>query len=532
MDPRTQTTVYSEFVQGNGLPSALSSVDQLTRKLRQGLGEVVASIDKTSVPLPAVTTASLDALRAYALGVDATVKGQWREGLELFNRAVAIDPEFALAYLGAARIKVAVSDRTGALPYLDKAIRFRQRLPQRDQLYLDAWAAELRAPDKALSLWRTLASLYPDNFAGTANASWHLFEANRFAEALPYAQAADVPQDPLRSIAADRVGRILLAQGKPEAALQRFATSGDADRAGPLRRQANALAVLERYPDAQRVLDQIVGNGYSNDDVVPLIDRTSMAIDQADWDAARKAITRGLQHSQQHDDFNHRQFSVIAATTEALTTPSSATATLLRPTLDRLATAVVNEDWAAANLQDSAAMVLIVASQAQRHGDDGLTARALATIEPALAHETPMLAELRTIVEAQHLALAGDTNGAIAQLRPREDDLFQSRVALYKLLSDAGRHAEALEQARWLTQHRGRAYIEANASQTLQPLNVADARLAQLWVAESLYALGRNQAAREQAQAFVRAWPFTRLPAYLRSRVERILSDSKAKMTV
>ena len=294
VDPRTQTTVYSEFVQGNGLPSALSSVDQLTRKLRQGLGEVVASIDKTSVPLPAVTTASLDALRAYALGVDATVKGQWREGLELFNRAVAIDPEFALAYLGAARIKVAVSDRTGALPYLDKAIRFRQRLPQRDQLYLDAWAAELRAPDKALSLWRTLASLYPDNFAGTANASWHLFEANRFAEALPYAQAADVPQDPLRSIAADRVGRILLAQGKPEAALQRFATSGDADRAGPLRRQANALAVLERYPDAQRVLDQIVGNGYSNDDVVPLIDRTSVAIDQADWDAARKAITRGL----------------------------------------------------------------------------------------------------------------------------------------------------------------------------------------------------------------------------------------------
>lgn len=115
VDPRTQTTVYSEFVQGDGLPSALSSVDQVTRKLRQGLGEVVASIDKNSVPLPAVTTSSLDALRAYALGVDATVKGQWKEGLELFERAVGIDPEFALAYLGAARIKVAVSDRRGAL---------------------------------------------------------------------------------------------------------------------------------------------------------------------------------------------------------------------------------------------------------------------------------------------------------------------------------------------------------------------------------------------------------------------------------
>lgn len=56
----------------------------------------------------------------------------------------------------------------------------------------------------------------PDNFAGTANASWHLFVANRFADALPYAQAADVPQDPLRAIATDRVGRILLAQERPK----------------------------------------------------------------------------------------------------------------------------------------------------------------------------------------------------------------------------------------------------------------------------------------------------------------------------
>ncbi|MFL7979929.1 putative peptide modification system cyclase, partial [Xanthomonas vasicola] len=92
VDPRTQTTVYSEFVQGDGLPSALSSVDQVTRKLRQGLGEMVASVDKSSVPLPAVTTSSLDALRAYALGMEATAKGCWREGLELFDRAVGIDP--------------------------------------------------------------------------------------------------------------------------------------------------------------------------------------------------------------------------------------------------------------------------------------------------------------------------------------------------------------------------------------------------------------------------------------------------------
>ncbi|MFC0153451.1 putative peptide modification system cyclase [Xanthomonas dyei] len=532
VDPRTQTTVYSEFVQGDGLPSALSSVDQITRNLRRGLGEVVASIDKHSAPLPSVTTASLDALRAYALGVDATVKGQWREGLELFERAVRIDPEFALAYLGAARIKVAISDRSGALPYLEKAVQFRQRLPERDQLYLDAWSAELLAPDKALPLWRTLASLYPDNFAGTANASWHLFVANRFADALPYAQAADVAQDPLRSIATDRVGRIMLAQENPQAALQFFARSGDADRAGPLRRQANALAVLNRYAEAQQALDRIVPNGYTNDDVVPLIDRTSIAIDRADWTAMHAAIAQGLERSKQGDDFNLRQFAVIAATTQALSDPSRSTAAMLQPVLDRLISALAPDGAAVANLQDSAAMILIIASQAQRNGDDSLTVRALKAIAPALKHETPVLADLRAIVEAQHLALSGDRAAAVARLSPNNGDLFQKRVALYHLLSGAGRHAEAIEQARWLSLHRGRAYIEANASQTLQPLNVADTRLAQLWVAESLYALGRSKEAREHAQTFVRAWPLSRLPAYLRSRVERILSESKAKTTV
>ncbi|MFA1260279.1 putative peptide modification system cyclase [Xanthomonas axonopodis pv. fascicularis] len=532
VDPRTQTTVYSEFVQGDGLPSALSSVDHVTRKLRQGLGEMVASIDKNSVPLPAVTTSSLDALRAYALGVEAIAKGRWREGLELFDRAVGIDPTFALAYLGAARIKVAVSDRNGALPYLDNAVRFRQRLPARDQLYLDAWIAELRAVDTALPLWRTLASLYPDNFAGAANTSWHLFVANRFADALPYAQAADVVQDPLRSIASDRIGRILMAQGKVEAALQRFENSNEGDRAGPLRRQADALAVLGRYAEAQRTLDRIVENGYANDDVVPLIDRTSIALDQANWADANAAMAQALERSKHTDDFSYRQFLVIGATTAAITGETASVGPGMSSTFEALVGAIKAKGPAEPNLQDDAAMMLALVSQAQRNGDDQFTARALSAIKPALAHETPVLAELRAIVEAQHLAMSGDRVAAIARLPPGPDDLLQTRVTLYTLLHDSGRHAEALQQARWLSLQRGRAYIEANASQTLQPLNVVHTRLARLWTAESLYALGRTQEAREQAQAFVRAWPASRLPAYLRSRVERILSDSKAKITV
>ena len=93
-------------------------------------------------------------------------------------------------------------------------------------------------------------------------------------------------------------------------------------------------------------------------------------------------------------------------------------------------------------------------------------------------------------------------------------------------------HAEAEVQARWLLQHRGLAYIEANASQTLQPLNVADSRLARLWLAESLAAQGKAAQAASETKGFLRQWPASRLSPQLLSRVEAILSASKQKITV
>jgi hypothetical protein len=103
---------------------------------------------------------------------------------------------------------------------------------------------------------------------------------------------------------------------------------------------------------------------------------------------------------------------------------------------------------------------------------------------------------------------------------------------LYGLLSKAGRHAEAEAQARWLSSQRGRAYIEANASQALQPLNVADAQMASLWLAESLAAQGKTGHAGEEVARLLARWPQERMPPQLRSRAEAILSASKQKITL
>ncbi|MEG3194215.1 tetratricopeptide repeat protein, partial [Lysobacter sp. D1-1-M9] len=117
----------------------------------------------------------LDALRAYALGHKALAAGNASEALQLYQKAVAIDPEFALAHLALSRVYVALSDRPAALPHLDEALKLKDRLAERDRLYLEAWESELRLPSDVLPRWRLLASMYPDYYAGQANVAWHLY---------------------------------------------------------------------------------------------------------------------------------------------------------------------------------------------------------------------------------------------------------------------------------------------------------------------------------------------------------------------
>src|SRR6478736_2415160 len=92
IDPHTQTTVYAESADGVGAGSALGSIDHVTAALRGKLGEALDSIEKTSAPLPQVSTSNLDALRAYALGQRAYAHAHMEDALRFYQQATQIDP--------------------------------------------------------------------------------------------------------------------------------------------------------------------------------------------------------------------------------------------------------------------------------------------------------------------------------------------------------------------------------------------------------------------------------------------------------
>lgn len=525
VDPHTHTTVHVERADGRGLESALASIDEVTASLRTTLGEALSNVERDSDPLPDVATHSLEALRAYAKGHSAFALGKWDEALALYQRAVELDPDFALGHIAIARVHVALSDRPAALPALERALAIKQKLPERDRLYLDAWASELRDPASVLPRWKLLASLYPDFHAGQANTAWALYVLNDYQAARRYAERASAEQSPLRAHELDKLGRIHLALNKPREAANAFAQAEAAKPGVSLRRLANVDAIAGRHEHADARLDG-AGSGRSSEDAIPFIDRVSFAVDRADWMRAEELLEQAKRASGDQT-FLRREFDVISATVGMLRDPSLADRQQELVSRQVAAASV----WDSPKAADDAFLALVLAYGAQRAERPAVATRVLdAAVGWSPRFKGTVFEAMHAVVVAGRLRASGKRAEAIALLEKDIDSggLVQTRVLLMRLYQEDEQHEKALKLADWVLAHRGRAYVEANASQVLQALNVADTRLVRLHRAQVLAALDRHEESASELRRFFAAWPRDRIPAYLLDSVGPTFPDSKA----
>lgn len=118
----------------------LTQVDLLSLKLASHLGGPAES--EANSGLTDVMTSNLEAYRYYSLAVEKAQALQNAEAIALLERAVALDPEFAMAY---ARLGYAYAVTWNLIdqgkPYLEKAFQLSGRLTEKDKLYIAAWYA-------------------------------------------------------------------------------------------------------------------------------------------------------------------------------------------------------------------------------------------------------------------------------------------------------------------------------------------------------------------------------------------------------
>ncbi|MBU8977345.1 putative peptide modification system cyclase [Lysobacter sp. MMG2] len=522
IDPHTQATVYSASTDGS-TQSMLDSIDEVTSQLRGKLGETLAAIDRDSVPLPQVSSKNIDALRAYALGVKAYGNGDYRDALGFYERALELDPEFAIAHLALARTYVGMDETKAAIPHLQAAEKLRAHLVPRDALYLDAWSASLADGDvtNLLEKWKQLGTLYPDYFAGPYNHAWFgTVLANRYREGITGATAAASERNPLRSTAYYLRATLHTALEDYDSAAKDFAKANTLGKA-PGSAQVASLAAQRRFDRADSLMKAKSEAGlYEADRIVAI----TMATDRGRWSDAA-ALQRQARQAGADDAFSQRLYRAVELSQLGWNTKVPALQSSLRTYLDGEARNVSQTN----DPERTHAIfgVLLAGYLAERAGMSGIAPDALANARKLAAGlHHPVLDDMAVLVQAETARRQGKPEDALRVLDQAIDgrELFQIHVARMEALADAGKLDEAVKEAQWIASHRGRAYVENNSYQVLQSLNVADTNLSLLRAAELQAALKRNDAAKQSLQRFDAAWAPDALPGPLAQRRRAVVA--------
>jgi serine/threonine protein kinase/tetratricopeptide (TPR) repeat protein len=199
----------------------LAALGSAASKLRGTLGESLASVQKFDVPIEQVTTASLDALKAFALGNAEFDRGREMAALPFYRRAVELDPNFAWVYARMGTIYANAGESEQAKEYTRKAYELKDRVSEREKLYItehyyQSVTGELDKEIETLELYeRTYPSdSVPGNNLGVGYEQIGEFE--KAAEAARHSRLAD----PNSASAHETLAYAYAALGRPDEARQ------------------------------------------------------------------------------------------------------------------------------------------------------------------------------------------------------------------------------------------------------------------------------------------------------------------------
>jgi DNA-binding winged helix-turn-helix (wHTH) protein/tetratricopeptide (TPR) repeat protein len=150
--------------QASDKSQVLDALGKVASRIRPKLGESLASVQKFDAPPENVTTSSLEALHAYSVGYEAAViKNDFRAAIPLFQRAIDLDPNFAMAYarLGTDYFNSDQPER--AATNLQRAYELRERVSEWEKLYITSHHADIvdRDFETARKIYEMWAQIYP-----------------------------------------------------------------------------------------------------------------------------------------------------------------------------------------------------------------------------------------------------------------------------------------------------------------------------------------------------------------------------------
>ena len=190
-ETRTGSLLKSDRVECQGLEEVFPMVDDLTRRVRDGLRPTLKGVVEFDKDLADATTNSIEAYRYFTEGLERIDKYFYDEAAEYFEKAVEIDTTFASAYARLAISYAGVARGRDTRNTLNKAVTLIDRVTERERLNILALEAELKGDTKSMiEIYEKMVQLFPKDKEAHFRLANVYNALRRFDEAIKQYEAA------------------------------------------------------------------------------------------------------------------------------------------------------------------------------------------------------------------------------------------------------------------------------------------------------------------------------------------------------
>jgi eukaryotic-like serine/threonine-protein kinase len=135
-DCRAGDVLAEEQVQAARKEDVLNALGQVATKFRTRVGESLTTIKEHDTPLAEATTPSLEALKAYSAGWQASFSSGSVTAVPFLRRAIEIDPNFASAYAALGRMYGDIGESALSAENTSRAYQLRDRTSDQERFFI------------------------------------------------------------------------------------------------------------------------------------------------------------------------------------------------------------------------------------------------------------------------------------------------------------------------------------------------------------------------------------------------------------
>jgi serine/threonine protein kinase/Tfp pilus assembly protein PilF len=164
LDVDTKKLLRSSSSKGEGVSSIINKqIDELTNEISAGIGLAGKNVESAEMPIADVTTRSMEAYRYYMEGKENLRKFYFDDARIAFEKAVALDPEFAMAYINLASANLNLENIEARDIAIKRAKALSLKTTEKERLRIEAYYADQieHDPEKHFRILRQIAEKYP-----------------------------------------------------------------------------------------------------------------------------------------------------------------------------------------------------------------------------------------------------------------------------------------------------------------------------------------------------------------------------------